>query len=964
MIRGKIFWRVLGHFSILLIVISVMTFMMLRSTQKIRSYFQVSDVNLNIVRDLQSVQISINAMKVNVEDFLATRNKRFYDQYDGAKKKFDNTISILLPTVSEDAIKFSQMGSLKSYVEDWIEQIAESKVALREQNLDPAEYGRRLNVLTEYERREAFLENSQILLTGMYSVETLGLSTQLETATELSEQLDKFIWIINILVGMFSIILGVVLARYITGPITVLQDGTQKLIEGKFEQIEINRTDEIGQLGKNFNRMTQLLFEREQKIQVNYRRVEAYNEIITVLNSSKTLDALRGETLRILAARTNSQLGAMYAYDEDKAILYLASEYGFAGPLMPHRSYVLGEGIPGQCAADREVINIQNVPDDVEYSVKLGIGEFKPKNIICLPVIFQQQLLAVIVLASLKNFGEEELEILNMAIPQVSVAVKNAMNVLETQKLSVEISAKNEMLNTQNLELERANKVKADFLASMSHELRTPLNSIIGFTDLIMKSKKDPLSPQQRNGLEKVLRNARNLLRLINDVLDISKIEAGRMSMFIEPATVANIVSHCAMTIEPLIGDKPIKVVQHVESGIPELKTDTQKMRQIILNLLSNAAKFTEEGEISVTASRVDKHVRIAVKDNGIGIDKDHIGLVFEEFRQVDSSTTRKYSGTGLGLPISRKLARLLGGDLTVESELGKGSTFTLTTLIELEATAGIPTIPKPPEREKIQAPLAPERELREKIPVEVADEALILSIDDDPEVIEIIRNYLTPEGFSVIGANNGTEGIQKARELRPKLITLDIMMPEKDGWQTLRELKADQSTRSIPVVMHSIIENKPLALGLGAEDYLAKPIDPNELIKTAKRYLYGKQKPLMVVDDNEDFVRLTTDILEAEGFQCVTAYDGREAMEKLKQYQPALILLDLIMPVMDGFEVVDAMQKDPVLRKIPVIIVTGKEVSSQDQEHLSHKIESLLKKEGLTADVISNKVREILSQQ
>ncbi len=964
MIRGKIFWRVLWHFSILLIVISGMTYMMLRSTNQIRSHFQLSDVNLNIVRELQSVQMSISTMKGNVEDFLTTGNKRFYDQYDAAKRKFDLTMSMLILTVAEDTIKFSQMGSMKSYVEDWIEHIAEPKVALREQNLDPREYGQRLKVLTEYERREAFLENSQIRLTEIYSIETLGLNIQLETATELSDQLDKFIWYTNILVGIFSIILGVVLARYITNPITALQVGTQKLIEGKFVQIEVNRTDEIGQLGKNFNRMTQLLFEREQKIQVNYRRVEAYNEIITVLNSSKTLDALRGETLRILAARTNSQVGAMYTYDEDKATLYLVSEYGFTGPLMPHRSYALGEGIPGQCAADREVINIQNVPDDVEYSVKLGIGEFKPKNIICLPVIFQQQLLAVIVLASLKNFGEEELEILNMAIPQVSVAVKNAMNVLETQKLSVEISAKNEMLNSQNLELGKANKVKADFLASMSHELRTPLNSIIGFTDLILKSKKEPLTPQQQNGLEKVLRNSRNLLQLINDVLDISKIEAGRMSMFIEPGTVANIVSNCVMTIEPLLGDKRIKVVQHIEPGIPEVKTDTQKMRQIILNLLSNAAKFTEEGEISVTASRDDKHVKISVKDDGIGIEKDHIGLVFEEFRQVDSSTTRKYSGTGLGLPISRKLARLLGGDLTVESESGKGSTFTLTALIELEPTADRPKIPKPPEREKIQARPAPERELKEMVPVEGTEGALILSIDDDPEVIEIIRNYLTPEGFSVVGAVNGDEGIRKARELHPKLITLDIMMPEKDGWQTLRELKADQSTRSIPVVMHSIIDNKPLALGLGAEDYLAKPIDPNQLINTARRYLFGKQKPLMVVDDNEDFVRLTTDILEAEGFQCVTAYDGREAMEKIKQYQPALILLDLIMPVMDGFEVVDAIQKDPLLRKIPVIIVTGKEVSSQDQEFLSHKITSLLKKDGLTADVISNKVREILSQQ
>ncbi len=964
MMRGKIFWRILGHFSILLIVISVMTLLMLQSTKQIRSHFQLSSLNLSIVRDLQALQLTISTMKGNVEDFLATRNKRFFDQYDEAQKDFDITTQRLLSAVKDQPLIYDQVQELESHVEDWIVQIAEPKVTLRETNLDPREYSRLLNDLTEYESEEGFLPKSQNIIRELYGYETSGVDSELKTAAKLSSKLDNLIWLVFITVTVVSILVGVFLARYIRSPVKLLQEGTQKLIEGKFEQIEVKRTDEIGQLAENFNRMTQLLYERDQKIQANYRRVEAYNEIITALNSTKTLDALRKESLRILAARTNSQVGAMYTYDEEKTTLYLVSEYGFSGVLMPQRSYALGEGIPGQCAADREVIDIRDVPDDVEYVVKLGIGEFKPKNIICHPILFQDQLLGVIVLGSLRNYSEDEIGIVNMSIPQVAVAMKNALNVVKTQKLSVEISAKNEMLRTQNLELGNANKIKADFLASMSHELRTPLNSIIGFTDLILKNSKQPLAAQQRSGLEKVLRNARNLLQLINDVLDISKIEAGRMTVFIEPATIESIIANCVMTLEPLIGDKPVKIMQSVQADIPELKTDAQKMRQVILNLLSNAAKFTEEGEIAVSATRDNKHVKIAVKDSGIGIEKKNVDLIFEEFQQVDSSRTKKHGGTGLGLPISRKLARMLGGDLTVETELGKGSTFTMTALIELELEVSAPKIPKAAEKEKIQPAPVEFEAIEEKEGRQVPDSSLILSIDDDPEVIEIIRNYLTPEGFSVIGAKNADEGIQKARELHPNLITLDIMMPGKDGWQTLRNLKADPSTRSIPVIIHSIIDNKPLAIGLGAEEYLAKPIDPNQLIKTAKRYLLGKQRPIVIADDNEDFVQLTTDILEAEGFRCVAAYDGREALEKLKQHQPALLLLDLIMPVMDGFEVVDAMQKDPVLRKIPVVIVTGKELTSQDQEHLSDKIESLLKKEGLTGDVISKKVREVLEQR
>lgn len=964
MIRGKIFWRILGNFATLLVVIAVMTFLILQSTSQIRSHFQVSSIKLNVVRDLHLFQRQIAGMKSNLENFLGTGDRQFLNDYDKAHDGFDARIQMLQSAVKNDTLMYQRLREIQSIIEDWVLFVAERKLQLNDKNLAAQEYSRQLREITNYEVRERFIERAQDIIDHMFTMETSSQDTQLRTATELSNQLDNFIWVINILVALFSIVLGVVLARYITDPIKLLQEGTTKLIEGKFEQIEIRRTDEIGQLATNFNRMTQLLFEHDLKIQSNYRRLEAYNEIITALNSTKTLEALRNESLRILAARTHSQVGAMYTYDEEKATLYLVSEYGFTGATMPHRSYAVGEGIPGQCAADREVINIQDVPDEVEYVVKLGVGEFKPKNIICHPILFQNQLLGVIVLGSVRNYSEDELGILSMAIPQVAVATKNALNVLETQKLSIEISAKNEMLRTQNLELEKANKVKADFLASMSHELRTPLNSIIGFTDLILKSSKEPLTGHQRSGLEKVLRNARNLLQLINDILDISKIEAGRMTVFIEPITIESIISNSLMTVEPLIGDKPIKVVQRIQPGIPELKTDTQKMRQVILNLLSNAVKFTEEGEISVTVARDDKHVSVAVKDSGIGIEKKNLGLIFEEFQQVETSTTRKYGGTGLGLPISRKLARMIGGDLTVKSELGKGSTFTMTALINLEPTISPLRPPKPAELEKIEpAPVGPEA-VEGTAGAQVPDGSLILSIDDDPEVIEIIRNYLTPEGFSVVGARNGNEGIQKARELRPNLITLDIMMPEKDGWQTLRELKADPATRSIPVVIHSIIENKPLAIGLGAEEYLAKPIDPNQLIRTAKRYLLGKQKPIMVVDDNDDFVRLTTDILEGEGFKVVAAYDGREALEKLKQHQPALILLDLIMPVMDGFELVEALQKDAVLRKIPIVIVTGKEMTSQDEVHLSHKIQSLLKKEGLTGEVITKKVREVLAQR
>ncbi len=455
-----------------------------------------------------------------------------------------------------------------------------------------------------------------------------------------------------------------------------------------------------------------------------------------------------------------------------------------------------------------------------------------------MPINFRDEILGVLVLGGTKKFGDLEKEIVNNSVPQLGVALTNAMNFEETRSLSIEIAKRNEELSNKNQEIEKAYKVKSDFLSSMSHELRTPLNSIIGFSSVLLGPSGDPLTDDQRMALEKVLKNGRHLLQLINDILDISKLESGRMTLSAETEDVSTILSNCILIVEPLIQSKHLAITQDIPPNLPALTTDIVKVRQILVNLLSNASKFTEKGGISIKVTQQENGmVSFAVKDSGIGIAPKDYERVFEEFQQVDSSNTRKYKGTGLGLPIARKLARMLGGDLNVESELGKGSTFTLTIpakipqkLLEAQQT------PAPQVRRPDPVPLAKSPVITQLPLPPVAGQVQILSIDDDPDVIEILRKYLVPEGYSIVGALSGDEGIEAALKMNPALITLDIMMPKKDGWQVLRELKQNPQTRDIPVLIHSIVDNKPLAMSLGAVDVMTKPTDPKRLLSLVKK--------------------------------------------------------------------------------------------------------------------------------
>jgi signal transduction histidine kinase/CheY-like chemotaxis protein len=622
------------------------------------------------------------------------------------------------------------------------------------------------------------------------------------------------------------------------------------------------------------------------------------------------------------------------------------------------------------------------LPSSAGFNVDTGLVEVPPKYLIAVPIMFQDRLLGVIVLGSMDEFGELQKEIINNSVPQIGVAIANARNYEATQKLSMEVAKKNDELNQKHAELEKAYRVKSDFLASMSHELRTPLNSIIGFSTVLLGPNSEPLTADQAKAIEKVLNNGRHLLQLINDILDLSKIESGRMTVNVDKDTVENIIANSLLTVESLVRAKNLSLKQSIQPGLPVLNTDTLKVKQILVNLLSNATKFTESGEILVSVTSRDDAVSFAIKDTGIGIDRKNLERIFEEFQQIDSSTTRKYSGTGLGLPISRRLARMLGGDLFVESEFGRGSTFTLyippvykeeeesqkavqppqvqqapagasPAAAAPPPTPSTPTPPLPPPTAVIEKKEEPQQPTTPGTP--------ILCIDDDPDVIDILRGYLQPEGFAVLRALSGDEGIALAAKAKPALITLDIMMPNKDGWQVLRELKQNVQTRDIPVLIHSIIDNKPLALSLGAVDVIPKPTDQKRLISLVKTYSKSTKPSVLIIDTNPGFISTAQGVLESAGFVLRTVATGKEALSVIEKSVPVIMFFDPAILETDGLQLAQRIQLNERWRSIPIVILSGKPTTKKVWEQWNLHIKAYMSKEAASPETITTIIKRTL---
>lgn len=519
----------------------------------------------------------------------------------------------------------------------------------------------------------------------------------------------------------------------------------------------------------------------------------------------------------------------------------------------------------------------------------------------------------------------------------------------ELQQLNTKLELTNTELEQAEKKAEEASRAKSSFLANMSHELRTPLNAIIGYSELIEEECIDQQRDDFIPDLRKIQAAGKHLLALVNDILDLSKIEAGRMDLYIESINVPVVISDISVTIAPLMDKNANTLTVNCPADLGTIDADLTKIRQIIFNLLSNAAKFTTNGQITLDVSRQSTPsgdwIFAKVSDTGIGMTPAQLDNLFQDFSQADASTTRKYGGTGLGLSISRRFAQMMEGDITVESEYGKGTTFTL----QLPAKASLPeAAPIVIESQPIASP---------------SGSNTILVIDDDAAVRDLMLRRLASEDFRVETAASGQEGLQRARELQPDVIILDVMMPGMDGWAVLTQLKADPELALIPVVMMTMVNDKSMGFSLGASEYLTKPVEREQLVGILRKYeAHKSEAPILVVEDDSSNRNLIAQVLRKEGWRVAEAENGQTALEQVANTHPALILLDLMMPEMDGFEFIDELRKTESWRSIPIVVVTAMALTVEDRNRLTEQVQRILQKGNYSRDRFLEEVRSLVT--
>jgi GAF domain-containing protein/DNA-binding response OmpR family regulator len=536
---------------------------------------------------------------------------------------------------------------------------------------------------------------------------------------------------------------------------------------------------------------------------------------------------------------------------------------------------------------------------------------------------------------TLAAFGPDDIAVLSTLADQLATAIDNAR-------------LYQEQLQTAE-KLREIDRLKSQFLANMSHELRTPLNSIIGFSRVMLKGIDGPLTENQKQDLTAIHDSGQLLLKLITDVLDLSKIEAGKMELAFEETDLYEVIDGVLTTGAALFKDKPhIELRRNIATDLPSIIADGTRLRQVILNLLSNAAKFTEKGRVELNITHDDRFVTIQVSDTGIGIPSDKIDVIFQEFEQVDGSTTRTAGGTGLGLPISRHFVELHGGRIWVESEVAVGSTFTAQFPIKGPQASG---------GDEGEVALA-------------SSQRLILAIDDDADVISLYKRYLERRNYQVVGLSSSERVVQTARKLGPYAILLDLLIPKKDGWAVIQELKTDPQTRDIPIVLCSIVSAAGRGFSLGAADYLVKPITEDQLLTALARLEDRTEHPraarrVLIIDDSPEDRRLLRRVLQTanEPYQVVEAHGGREGIEAIQREQPDLVVLDLMMPDMDGIAVLESLKRDQETRQIPIIIVTAKELTAQERTLINGQVAALFRKGLFTADELLQDLNEALDR-
>ncbi|KAB2879047.1 response regulator [bacterium] len=675
-----------------------------------------------------------------------------------------------------------------------------------------------------------------------------------------------------------------------------------------------------------------------ESVRKHSRELEMLNRVNFDLIQSLDLQTVLQKVIdSAITAIPKAKMGTVLLLDEENKNLVVKAFRGYDPEVLKGFVLPVGKGFSGVAVSQRKNFIISDLSLPLYKKFWLKEEQSAPMKIRSAMTAVLQVKDKLIGTISLENphesdvFKENDLKILTSFASQAAMAIENA-KFYET--LEKEVEQRTFKLREMNMKIVEADRLKSEFLANMSHELRTPLNAIIGFSELLLDETQEEEVKNKRECLIDIHQSGKHLLQLINDILDLSKIEAGKMELHLENFIFTDLIYSVQRTVTPLLDKKAQKLKIEIPKDFPVIFADPKKIRQVMLNLVSNAIKFSpSQTDICVTSSYHEEKkgnaFEIVVADHGRGIREEDQKIIFDEFRQVDGSTTREDQGTGLGLALCRRLVEMHGGRIWVESTYGQGSAFKV-------------RIP--------QSQLKMEEVIGNLHQGGSYSSDFILVVEDDLQSANLMKRFLELEGYRVVNVRNGNEVLTEAKKIRPLAITLDIMLPGKDGWDVLQELKSDSVTQAIPVFIVSVMDKKDKAYSLHADDYFVKPLDRIQMLNRigALKKRNGAKNQIdriMVVDDDDNALFLTTSFLEKEGFIVMNARDGRKALDMIRMDRPDLVILDLLMPNMSGFEMMEIMRNENELKDIPVIVLTAKELTPEDREHMSGQVKKFMQK-------------------
>ena len=795
----------------------------------------------------------------------------------------------------------------------------------------------------------------------------------LAASDSLKKRLALQLLLIIAVVLLCAFLVTIYLQRHTRKPLIELKEATERFDRGDMKaRVLYESANEFGTLAAAFNKMA-------ANIQ---QTTEISDKTADLVGSMLGKDDLRDfflSSLNMLMKHSDSQLAAAYLLNDDKEKFECIASVGLAETARESFSSLVHEGELGRAVFTRKVSHLKSIPESTRFLFHTACGTYIPREMISIPLTYEDETLAVISLASLYEYTEETLRLTEniqttyAARLQSILAFRNIRLLserLEKQNSELEaqqkeLAAQATELTSQNMELEvqkaalsEASRLKTSFLSNMSHELRTPLNSVIALSGVLTRRLANRIPEEEHSYLEVIGRNGRHLLALINDILDLSRIESGKEEVEVSEFDVCEAINEVLAMIRPQAIEKRLKFPDAVGDCPARIRTDALKFRHILQNLIGNAVKFTEEGHISILVEKSQNSLNIKVSDTGIGIAEEHLAHVFDEFRQADSGVARRYGGTGLGLSIAKKYARLLGGKITAESTQGKGSLFTLS--LPLLNGASQPVVEEPYERENINTPVPLTHGAKKE-----KESKMVLVVDDNEPAVVQISDILKENAYHVRLAKDGEEALALLTRMIPDAIVLDLMMPGMDGFQVLRQIRLSESTSNIPVLIltakHITKEDLAFLKRNNIHQLIQKgDVKREELLQAIEKMLGGTKKTpeakaksspnpaavprVLVAEDNPDNMTTVKAVL-ADGFRVLEAIDGSEAVKMAREHIPDLILMDIALPGIDGIEAFLTIRADARLQHIPVIALTASATTEDREAILAHGFDAYLAK-------------------